>query len=166
MSELADKKTKRSDITAALMNLLNSSAQGGDQYVTFTIGNEDYGIDIKAVQEITAYRHLSHLPNTPPYVKGILNLRGNVISVMDPRIRFGLKEIDFNKTSVIIIFRSKDKSIGLIVDHISDVMTIEPKYIEKPADVSTAINTQFINGIGKVGKRFVIILNINELFAN
>jgi len=166
MSELADKKNKRSDITAALMNLLNSSTQGGDQYVTFNVGNENYGIEIKAVQEITAYRQLSQLPNSPSYVKGILNLRGNVISVMDPRIRFGLKEIDFNKTSVIIIFKSQNETIGMIVDHISDVMTIEQKYIEKPAEVSTAINTKFINGIGKVGNKFIIILNINEIFAN
>jgi len=166
MSELVDKKNKRSEVTASLMNLLNSSTQGGNQYVTFNIGVVDYGIDIKAVQEITAYRPLSRLPNTPPYVKGILNLRGNVISIMDPRIKFGLKEVVFNKTSVIIIFKSLDNTIGMIVDNISDVMTIEKKYIEKPADVSTEINTKFVDGIGKIGEKFVIILNIDKMFSN
>ena len=92
-----EKKVKQADIKEALMNLLNSSATGGNQFVTFSIGSEDYGIDIKKVQEITAFKDLTVLPNTPNYIKGILNLRGNVIPIMDPRVRFGLEEKTFDK---------------------------------------------------------------------
>jgi purine-binding chemotaxis protein CheW len=147
------------------MNLLNSTAQGGNQFVTFVIGSEEYGIEIKAVQEITAYRPLTHLPNTPSYVKGILNLRGNVIPIMDPRIKFGLPEVEHTKSSVIIIFKTQGRIIGMIVDKISDVITIEKKNIEETPDVSIDINTKFIDGIGKVADKFVIVLNIDKIFS-
>ena len=162
---MAKKEKGFSDVTNALMNLLNSSAQGGNQFVTFNIGLEEYGIAIKSVQEITAYRELTHLPNTPNYVKGILNLRGSVIPIMDPRIKFGLTENADNKMSVVIIFKAQDKTVGMIVDKISDVLTIEQKNIEETPDVSAQINTQFIDGIGKVNERFIIILNIDKIFS-
>ncbi len=162
---LTQMNKKKGDVTHALLNLLNSSSQGGNQFVTFNIGEEEYGIPIKSVQEITAFRNLTHLPNTPSFVKGILNLRGSVIPIMDPRTKFGMKEADNLKTSVIIIFKAVDKTIGMIVDRISDVLTIEQKNIEGTPDVSTEINTQFIQGIGKINERFIIILDIEKMFS-
>ncbi|HLE10718.1 MAG TPA: chemotaxis protein CheW [Bacteriovoracaceae bacterium] len=168
--ELGEKKEqvkqKKADIKEALMNLLNSSTSGGNQYVTFAIGQEEYGIEIKQVQEITAYRTLTSLPNTPHYVKGILNLRGNVIPIMDPRIKFGMPEVEYNKSSVIIIFKTHEKTIGMIVDKISDVLTIEQAAIQETPEMAMNIDTQFLNGVGKVGEKFIIILDIDKIFKH
>ena len=159
------KQTAKADIKEALMNLLNSSSTGGNQYVTFSIGTEEYGIEIKQVQEITAFRSLTNLPSTPEHVKGILNLRGNVIPVMDPRILFGMPEVEYDKSSVIIIFSAQEKTVGMIVDRISDVLTIDKEAIEETPDMAVNINTQFLNGVGKVGDKFVIVLDIDKIFA-
>ncbi|MBF0359882.1 MAG: purine-binding chemotaxis protein CheW [Oligoflexia bacterium] len=153
------------DIKEALINLLNSSSTGGNQFVTFNIGNEEYGINIKSVQEITSYRELTHLPNFPTYVKGILNLRGNIIPVVDPRIKFCMSEIEHNKASVIIIVNTGEKNAGLIVDNIKDVLTIDANNIEEAPEMSTGLDTCFIEGIGKVGEKFVIILNVGMIFG-
>jgi len=158
-------KRKSSDITEALMNLLNSSAQEGMQYVTFLIGEEEYAIAISLVQEITALKPLTPLPNTQDFVRGILNLRGNVIPVMDLRAIFGLPPTEFSKHTVIIIFNNNEKKIGLIVDQISDVITIDKSNIEDTPDVALSINTSFIDGIGKIGDRFIIMLNLSTVFS-
>ncbi|MBF0360431.1 MAG: purine-binding chemotaxis protein CheW [Oligoflexia bacterium] len=171
---MENKQTEnKADIKEALMNLLHSSSSGGNQFVTFNIATEEYGINIKSVQEITGFRHLTYLPNAPKYVKGILNLRGNIIPVMDPRIKFGMDEITYDKTSVIIIVETSGKNVGIIVDNIKDVLTIDAKNIEETPQVSSRssrssrssnVDSQFIEGIGKVGEKFVIILNISKIF--
>lgn len=158
--------SKKSGATSALMNLLNSSSQDGNQYVTFSIGNEEYGIEIKAVQEITAFRKLTPLPNTPMFIRGILNLRGNVIPVLDPRIKFGLQETEYTQNSVIIIFSTGFKIVGMIVDKISDVLTIEKKNIEDTPELTVDINTKFLQGIGKVGEKFIILLDIANIVSS
>ena len=157
-------ETNKIDIKEALMNLLSSSTTGGNQYVTFQIGNEEYGIEIQQIQEITAYRELTNIPNTPDYVRGILNLRGNVIPIMDPQIRFGITKKEYLKSSVIIIFKSQSKTIGMIVDKISDVLTIEKQKIEATPDMAMDIDTNFLSGVGKVGEKFIILLDIDNIF--
>lgn len=158
------KADERGDIKEALMNLLNSSASGGNQFVTFNIAKEEYGIEIKSVQEIVGHRPLTYLPNAPRYVKGILNLRGNVIPIMDPRIKFDMPDGSYDKSSVIIIVKSFEKSVGILVDQIKDVLTIESGQIENTPDVSTNLDGQFIRGIGKVGEKFIIILDVEKIF--
>ena len=156
---------KKTDIRHALMNLLNSSSSEGNQFVTFAIGNEIYGLDITLVQEITAYRNLTYLPNTPKYVKGILNLRGHVIPVMDPRLRFDLPTSEYDHTAVIIIFKTQNKTMGMIVDKIQDVITIEQENIEDTPEMAINIHSNFLQGVGKVDNNFVIILDCQRIFA-
>lgn len=155
----------RGDIKEALMNLLHSSASGGNQYVTFNIADEEYGVEIKSVQEIVGHRALTYLPNSPKYVKGILNLRGNVIPIMDPRIKFNMADGKYDKSAVIIIVKANGKNVGIIVDQIKDVLTIESQNIEDTPEMSLNLDTQFITGIGKVGEKFVIILNVDKIFS-
>ncbi|MBF0297737.1 MAG: chemotaxis protein CheW [Oligoflexia bacterium] len=162
---MKNQNDNKTDIKEALINLLNSSSSGGNQFVTFNIANEEYGINIKSVQEITSFRELTHLPNFPTYVKGILNLRGNIIPVVDPRIKFKMNEIEHSKSSVIIIVNTGEKSAGLIVDNIKDVLTIDTKNIEETPEMSTELDTYFIEGIGKVGEKFIIILNVGMIFG-
>jgi purine-binding chemotaxis protein CheW len=164
MSDQKEKEITKTDVKEALMNLLNSSASGGAQYVTFTIGDEDYGIEIQKIQEITAFRELTFLPNTPDYVLGILNLRGNVIPVMDPRIRFGLETVDHNSKSVVILFNTQGKTVGMVVDSIRDVLTIDDAHVEETPDLAHGIDSQFIRGMGKISDHFVIILDIDKIF--
>lgn len=166
MSDQKQQRTEnKADIKEALMNLLNSSSTGGSQYVTFRIATEEYGIEIKSVQEITGYKKLNEVPNTPDYVAGIYNLRGSVIPIMDPRIKFGLETIDHTKDSVIIIFNSKGKTVGMIVDEVRDVLTIEKENIDETPELSLDLSTEYINGIGKVGGKFIVILSTANLFS-
>ena len=148
------------------MNLLNSSLQEGSQYVTFFIGEEEYGIKIQSVQEICPLKELTHLPNTPEHIKGILNLRGNVIPVIDLRKVFHLPSIPATRSSVIIILKNKEKINGLLVDQISDVMTIDSKQVEDTPDMALTINSSFIDGIAKLNDRFIIVLDMTKVFSN
>lgn len=161
-----NQKVERADIKEALMNLLNSSAEGGSQYVTFKIGKEEYGIPIRSVQEITGYKKLSELPNTPEDIVGIFNLRGSVIPIMDPRIKFGMGSTEYSKDSVIIIFKSNNKTVGMIVDEVRDVLTIDQGHVDETPALTTDLHTEFISGIGKVAEKFIIILNVDKVFGH
>lgn len=175
MNENNDKKLETQEPTAnelnssktkdALMNLLNSSAEEGNQYVTFKIDDEEYALDINRVQEITGYTKLTKLPNAHKSIKGMFNLRGNVIPIFDLRIKFKLKEKEYDKFSVIIVFRTNNKTIGMIVDEVSDVLNIDKDKIQDAPDLSMSIDTQFIEGVGKVGEKLIIVLNLEKLLS-
>lgn len=160
------KERNKTNVTEAIMNLLNSSTQEGSQYVTFFIGEEEYGIKIQAVQEICPLKELTHLPNTPEYISGILNLRGNVIPVIDLRLVFHLPKIEATRSSVIIILKNNDKINGLLIDQISDVMTIDSEHVEETPDMALSINSSFIDGIAKLNDRFIILLDMIKVFKN
>lgn len=154
----------RINVKEALMNLLNSSNSGGNQFVTFAIGNEEYGISIHSVQEISRLKDITPLPNTPNYILGILNLRGHVIPIIDPRLKFGLSAQEYSKSAVIIIFESLGKTVGMVVDRISDVLTINKENIEDTPTMAMDIDTQFLSGVGRTGERFIIILDVESFF--
>lgn len=163
--EKMSKQEKRADIKEALQNLLSTSSTGGNQYVTFRIDKEEYGIPIKSVQEITGYKKLNEVPNTPEFVAGIFNLRGKVIPIMDPRIKFHLPRKDHTKDSVIVIFDTGGKTLGMIVDEVKDVLTIEEENIDETPNLSLGLNSEYLDGIGKVNGKFVVLLCTRNLFS-
>lgn len=156
---------KEKNINEALTNLLNTSSYDTNQYVTFKIANEDYGIEIKSVQEIIGYKQLTHIPNVHSFIKGVFNLRGNIIPIMDPRIKFGMEERVYDKLSIIVIFSTNSRTIGLLVDEVNDVLNINKEDIQETPDFSTSINTRFIKGIGKVGEKLIIILDLEKILT-
>jgi len=160
------KQEKAANMNEALLNLLSSSSSGSNQFVTFKLAGEEYGLDIKSVQEITAYRTPTHIPNVHSSIKGVFNLRGNVIPILDPRIKFGLDSKEHDSFSVVIIFKAGTRTVGMIVDEVSDVLNIENEEIQETPEFSSNINTKFIKGIGKVGDKLVILLDLDKMFSD
>jgi purine-binding chemotaxis protein CheW len=137
-----------------------------DQFLTFTIQGEEYGIEILRVQEIKGLSKIRPIPNAPSYVKGAMNLRGTVVPILDLRCRFGIEEADYNQFTVIIMVSMGGKMFGLVVDAVSDVLNIAKEQIEDTPDVGGDVDTSFFRGMGKIGEKLVLLLNIDKLLGN
>jgi purine-binding chemotaxis protein CheW len=140
-------------------------AHDGDQFLTFTLQGEEYGIEILRVQEIKGLSKIRPIPNAPGYVKGVINLRGAVVPIVDLRSRFGMTEAEYNQFTVIIFVSIRSKVVGLVVDAVSDVMNITDGQVEETPAMGGEIDTSYFRGMGKVGEKLVLLLNIEELLA-
>jgi len=138
------------------------------QYLSFSLGSEDYGIDILRVQEIKGWEEARELPDTPNYVKGVLDLRGLIVPIIDLRMRFKLKTIKYKPTTVIIVLSIKkgDESyvIGIIVDGVSDVINVKCQDVKNAPDLGININTKYINGMVTQSDRMIVLLDVDKLF--
>ncbi|RFZ80567.1 chemotaxis protein CheW [Lacrimispora amygdalina] len=132
------------------------------RFLTFTLGSECYGIEIQYVSEIIGIQPITEMPEHPEYVRGIINLRGKIIPVMDVRIRFKKQSIEYNDRTCIIVIIIDDVSIGLIVDSVAEVLTIPDHDIVSPPDIS-GVSNKYIQGIGKVGNEVKMLLNCDKL---
>lgn len=141
------------------------------KYMTFTLKNEIYGIPIGTVKEINAMMTITEVPNTPKYIKGVINLRGKIISIMDLRLRLGMQEIDYSERTCIIVVEVPNnekgkKKIGIVVDHVAEVIEIKNSELEDfEEDLADDLNA-FINGIAKVKDKIIIILDIEKIVNN
>lgn len=135
------------------------------QFVTFLLAEEEYGVDIMKVQEIIGYQGFTKIPNLPTFIKGVLNLRGTVVPVIDLRTKFYLDEKEYNKFTVIIVLVILGRIMGMIVDAISDVVSLNEDEIEPTPDFGTRVQTKFIKGMGKKGEKFVILLDIDKVMT-
>lgn len=134
-----------------------------DKFLTFILGQEEYGIEIKYVTEIIGIQNIAEVPDMPHYIKGVINLRGKVIPVMDVRLRFGLQEREYDDRTCIIVINIDEQSVGLIVDRVSEVLDIPEAQVEPPPRVKSGGSSRFIQGMGKVGDRVKILLNAHQL---
>lgn len=146
----------------------NSTAQTGTtaQYVTFTMGDEVYGIPILKLNEIIAYQDLTIIPNVPSFIKGVLNLRGTVVPIIDLRERFHMEAKVYDQMTVIMILDVFGRIVGLVVDSVSDVVTFNNDDIRPRPNFSTNISLQFIHGMGVKDNRFVILLDVDKLLSD
>jgi purine-binding chemotaxis protein CheW len=138
-------------------------AADGNQFLTFRLADEEYGLEILRVQEIKGYSRITPLPNTPPEVKGVMNLRGTVVPIMDLRTRFGLRETEYDRFTVIIVVTVGAKVVGLIVDAVSDVLNVGPKEVVPAPDLGAGVDTSFMTGIARTGERLVTLLNVDRI---
>ncbi len=139
------------------------STQEG-QYLTFNIDKQEYCIEIKYVTEIVGIQKITDLPDVPKFIKGVINLRGKVIPVLDVRLRFGMKEREYDARTCIMVVNINKTSVGLVVDTVSEVMNIPEESIEEPPKVSKkADGNRFVLGLGKVGDEVKIILDTQKL---
>lgn len=136
------------------------------QFLTFTLDGEEYGLEILRVQEIKGLPKIRPIPNAPSYVKGVMNLRGSVVPVMDLRARFGLPATDPNPFTVVIVIGVGSRLIGLIVDTVSDVLTIEDDAIEDTTDLTDATHAHLFLGLSRFGERMVLLLNVEQLMPS
>lgn len=137
-----------------------------NQYVTFQLGGETYGISILKLNEIIAYQSCTTIPNVPSFIKGVLNLRGIVVPVIDLRERFGMEVKEYDQFTVIMILDVSGRIMGLVVDAVSDVITLNRESIKPRPHFSTGISTEFISGMGIKDDKFVILLDVDRLLSD
>ncbi len=141
----------------------NEDTQYG-RFLTFTIGEEVFGIEIRYVTEIIGMQPITQLPEVPDYIKGIVNLRGKIIPVIDVRLKFKKEPVEYNDRTCIIVIDTQEISVGLIVDNVAEVMTIDDENIVPPPDYRTGVQNRYIRGIGKVGDDVKLLLDCEKLF--
>ena len=137
----------------------------GSQYLTFQLGEELYGVDILRVQEIKGYTTVTKIPNTPAHIKGVLNLRGTIVPIVELRTKFGMPMIDYTMFTVIVVVVVRDRIMGLVVDSVSDVLNISKQDIQAPPEFGAKVDVSVLTGLGKSGDKLVALLNIDRLLT-
>lgn len=152
------------------MNLINDESVEHDelvQYLTFMMAEEEYGIEILSVQEIRGWESMTVIPNAPDYVKGVINLRGTVVPVIDLRLRFQLDQIEYSDVTVVVIVKvligNQEKIMGIVVDAVSDVYNLDKEAAASAPDVGDVANKEFIDGLINVGDKMVVLLKLDKV---
>jgi purine-binding chemotaxis protein CheW len=149
------------------VNTPQSVKRGHEQYLTFLLGGEEYGVDILRVQEIRGWDTVTSIPNTPDYILGVMNLRGAIVPIVDLRRRFQMAETPYTKTTVVIVLKvmrqSEAKTMGFVVDAVSEVYNISGEALKPPPDFGALVGTEFIQGLATVEEKTVILLDIDRL---
>ena len=154
------------------VELPGSGAAGAatHQFLTFLLGEEEYGVDILRVQEIKGWEQATAIPNTPDYIKGVMNLRGTVVPIVDLRKRFALASAEYLSTTVVIVVKVEGevatRTMGFVVDAVSDVYNVAPENLQPPPDFGVRVDTRFIRGLAMVGEKMVILLDFDRLIGH
>lgn len=138
-------------------------AAGAREYLTFRLGQEEYGIDILKVQEIRGYEAPTRIAHAPAFIKGVINLRGTIVPVIDLRLKLRLKEARYDAFTVMIVLNVEDRVVGIVVDSVSDVIALNAEQIRPTPEFGASVDTRFISGIGTVDDRMLILLDIETL---
>jgi len=136
------------------------------QYLTLRLGSEEYAIDILRVQEIRSYEEPTRMVNAPSYIKGVVNLRGVIVPIVDLRMKLNLEKVEYNEFTVVIILNVRGTVIGAVVDSVSDVVTLSAQAIKPAPQFDAAIDARFITGLANVGERMLIVMNMEALMSN
>ena len=143
-----------------------TTASSAREYLTFRLDQEEYGIDILKVQEIRGYEQPTRIANAPEFIKGVVNLRGTIVPIVDMRLRFNCSEVEYNAFTVVIILNLRNRVVGIVVDSVSDVMELPADAVRPAPDIESAIDSGCILGLGSVGERMLILLDIEKLMGN
>lgn len=140
-----------------------------EQYLTFILANEEYGVDILRVQEIKGWDSVTPIPNTPAYIKGVINLRGTIVPIVDLRQRFGMDEVEYGPITVVIVLKieceDRDRIMGIVVDAVSDVYDVNSEEMKPAPDFGSVVNVEFVKGLATVAEKMIIILDIDHLLS-
>ena len=136
-----------------------------NEFLTFTLGDEEYGVEILKVQEIRSYEAPTIIANAPPFLKGVVNLRGVIVPIVDMRIKFGLGKADYNQFTVVIILNVAHRVVGMVVDGVSDVLTLTAEQIRPAPEFGASLDTKYIIGLGTVEERMLILVDIEKLMT-
>jgi len=140
-----------------------------DQFLTFVLATEEYGVDILRVREIKGWDSVTPIPNTPSYIKGVINLRGTIVPIVDLRQRFGMEEIEYGPMTVVIVLKiecaDRDRIMGIVVDAVSDVYDVPKEEMKDAPDFGSVVDTEFIRGLATVEEKMIIILDIDHLLS-
>ncbi len=142
------------------------AAQAGQEYLSFVLGDAHYCIDILKVQEIRTYEAPTRIANTPAFIKGVMNLRGNIVPIIDLRVKFGLPEQRYDTQTVVIVLNIAKRTVGVVVDGVSDVINVPASEIKPPPELGGALDTQYLQGLATVNGQMMIIIDIERLMTS
>lgn len=158
--------------TDAATSTNNSKAPGAraksaaGEYLTFVLGTEEYGLEILKVQEIRGYDAVTQIANTPDFIKGVVNLRGKIVPIVDLRIKFHLGKVEYDEFTVVIILNLSGRVVGIVVDGVSDVMALQDDQIRDVPSLVTSIDTKYIVGLATVEQQMLILVDIEQLMSS
>ena len=141
-------------------------ADGRLEVVTFTLGQEEYGIDIQRVQELRGYDTVTCIANAPAHIKGVVNLRGIIVPIIDMRIKFNLGEPRYDEFTVVIVLNIGGRVVGMVVDSVSDVITLSAEQIKPAPEMGSVLDTDYIIGLGTLDTRMLILVDIDRLMSS
>ncbi|MBX9895911.1 MAG: chemotaxis protein CheW [Nitrosomonas sp.] len=137
-----------------------------NEFLTFRLGNEEYGIEILKVQEIRGYEAITQIANAPDFIKGVVNLRGIIVPIIDMRIKFCLGSVEYDQFTVVIILNVAGRVMGIVVDGVSDVISLESEQIRPTPELGSVIDTEYIMGLGTIDDRMLIMIDIEKLMSS
>ena len=143
-----------------------AAVQAGGEFLTFRLGAEEYGIDILKVQEIRSYEQPTRIANAPAFIKGVVNLRGVIVPIVDLRVKLGCETVEYNGFTVVIVLNVRGRVVGAVVDSVSDVLELGAGTIKPAPELHTTVDTSFITGIGSVNDRMLILMDIEALMTS
>jgi purine-binding chemotaxis protein CheW len=144
---------------------MNATADQPLEFLAFTLGKEEYGISIQKVQELRGYETVTRVANAPPFIKGVVNLRGIIVPIIDMRIRFNLGTPTYDAMTVVVILNVAGRVVGMVVDSVSDVVTLTPAQIKPAPEMSGSMSTDYLTGLGSIDERMLILIDIDKLMS-
>ncbi|QIB64305.1 chemotaxis protein CheW [Kineobactrum salinum] len=136
------------------------------EFLVFSLGGEEYAVDILKVQEIRGYENVTRIANAPDFIKGVANLRGVIVPIVDLRIKFRLTDIEYNTQTVVIVVNIEDRVVGIVVDGVSDVMTLKPDQIKPAPEFGVSMPVDYLSGLGNLEDRMLVLVDIEKLLTS
>jgi len=149
----------------AMEKMEDMATTGAREYLTFRLDQEEYGIDILKVQEIRGYEPPTRVANAPNFIKGVVNLRGTIVPIVDMRLKFNCAKAEYNSFTVVIILNLRNRIVGIVVDSVSDVMELPPESLKAAPDIDSVIDSSAVLGLGSLSDRMLILLDIEQLMS-
>jgi purine-binding chemotaxis protein CheW len=140
--------------------------ESGHEFLAFTMGDEEYGLDILKVQEIRGYEAVTRIANAPAFFKGVMNLRGVIVPIVDMRIKFNLGTPSYDEFTIVIVLNLGGKVVGMVVDSVSDVTTLSPQQIRPAPDMAGVFESDYLIGLGTLDERMLILVDIDKLMGS
>lgn len=143
-----------------------TSNEEHQEFLTFVLGNENYALDIMTVKEIRGYENVTKIANAPAYIKGVLNLRGDIVPIIDLRIKFEVGEATYDEFTIVIMLMIEERIVGIVVDEVSDVIKVEASEIKPPPEFGVAFDSAYLHGLTTVNEQMIILVNIQKLISS
>jgi len=154
------------ETASSTVNTPSKAKSAAGEYLTFVLGEEEYGLEILKVQEIRGYDAVTQIANTPEFIKGVVNLRGKIVPIVDLRIKFHLGKVQYDEFTVVIILNLNGRVVGIVVDGVSDVMALKDDQIRDVPSLVTSIDTKYIVGLATVEAQMLILVDIEQLMSS
>ena len=145
---------------------LSATDAHNQEFLVFSLGDEEYAIDILKVQEIRGYENVTRIANAPDFIKGVTNLRGVIVPIVDLRIKFHLERVEYGGQTVVIVVNVADRVVGIVVDGVSDVMTLTPEQIKPAPEFGVTLSSDYLSGLGSLEDRMLVLVDIDKLLTS